>query len=478
MDNAACQACHQQRYESFATNHPGFGTWPYKRRTRIAFNHASHRGKHFAEKKQAFDCRVCHVTDSSGRVEQLASYETACASCHDEKIATSMGRGVPMFVLPTLDMAAMNKAGFDTLQWPQGATGDFDGRLPAAMKLLLASDPAARDAMESLGPGFEFQDVDPSDAVQVAACMVLAKSIRALLSDLGQRGPSAVSERLQPMPESPTMREPDVSALIAGLSADTIRGTAGWLPGLNVGKETWPRAEKPRVIKNAQLGARGTDDLERYKPPVEPIPARDRLKYDPAGEWSRDDETFSIRYRPAGHADPVLTAWLQLLASTPHLETQPVAAAMFKELTKATAQGLCTTCHSVEQAANGAMVVNWKAHDRATEPRGFTKFSHGPHLVLPQLSDCTSCHAIDETASVAPYADLSPHHFVSDFKPMAKQECAACHTKAAAGDRCQSCHNYHVEAVEAWRLDTTTPEHGAGGPRLNSAIRSPHSPFH
>jgi hypothetical protein len=148
----------------------------------------------------------------------------------------------------------------------------------------------------------------------------------------------------------------------------------------------------------------------------------------------------------------VLTAWLQVLASTPPLETQPIAAAMFKELSKPTAPGLCASCHSVEQAGGGALVVNWRAYDRTSEPRGFTKFSHGPHLVLPQLGDCTSCHAIDDGATVSPYADLSPQHFVSEFKPMAKQHCAECHTKAAAGDRCQSCHNYHVEEVERWRL--------------------------
>ena len=113
IENAACQSCHQQRFASFASDHPDFGNWPYERRTRIAFNHASHSGKYFAEKKQKFDCRACHVSDATDRVEQLASYETACASCHDEKIATSVGRGLPMLALPTLDVDALTKC------WPQ-----------------------------------------------------------------------------------------------------------------------------------------------------------------------------------------------------------------------------------------------------------------------------------------------------------------------------------------------------------------------
>ena len=74
-----------------------------------------------------------------------------------------MGSGVPMFALPTLDVEALKQAGHDIGPWPEAATGDFDGRLPPAMKLLLAADPAAAQAIAKLGAGFEFQDVDPDD---------------------------------------------------------------------------------------------------------------------------------------------------------------------------------------------------------------------------------------------------------------------------------------------------------------------------
>ena len=75
INNVACQSCHQQRYRSFAADHPDFGAWPYKRRTQIAFDHASHLGKHFPEKKQAFECLACHVSDLAGAVEKTVSYE-------------------------------------------------------------------------------------------------------------------------------------------------------------------------------------------------------------------------------------------------------------------------------------------------------------------------------------------------------------------------------------------------------------------
>jgi hypothetical protein len=178
LDNGACQACHQERYESFADDHPDFGVWPYERRTRIAFNHASHQAKHFAEKRHAFDCQQCHVEDATRRDQLLGSYEAACAACHDEKIATSVVQGVPMLVLPTLDVDALKTAGHNIGPWPAAATGDFDGRLPPAMKLLLAADPSAAKAMAMLGEDFEFLDVDRDDDKQLAACADLAAAIK------------------------------------------------------------------------------------------------------------------------------------------------------------------------------------------------------------------------------------------------------------------------------------------------------------
>ena len=125
------------------------------------------------------------------------------------------------------------------------------------------------------------------------------------------------------------------------------------------------------------------------------------------------------------------------------------------------------------------LAINWRAYDRTTEPRGFTKFAHGPHLTLPQLADCTSCHAIDDAANTAvSYTDLNPHRFVSEFKPMSKLQCAECHTATAAGDRCQSCHNYHVETVEGWRFSTPGKRFEVGAQRLDSAFRLPPSTQH
>jgi hypothetical protein len=420
MNNAACQACHQQRYESFAADHPDFGVWPYERRTRIAFNHASHRAKHFADKQQAFDCRRCHVEDATGTVQLTVGYDLACAACHDERIATSVARGMPMIALPTLDVDALREAGHDIGPWPEHATGDFDGRLPSAMKLLLASDPAATEAIAKLGDDFDFFDVDPDDTEQLAACATLAAAIRELFIDFGKSEAGAVRERLTAALGG-NVTAAEAAALVAGLSSDTLRGAA-WLP------------QSERDLTNTALPS------AEAKRPASLL----ATSFAPGGSWFRDDATLSIRYRPAAHADPVLASWLNLLTRS-DLPNQPITTSAFKELGNPLAPGLCVSCHGVEQTSGRALTINWRSYDGASASRAFTKFSHGPHLVLPQLADCTQCHEINDAAdAAASYVDRNPHRFASEFRPISKRQCAECHTATAAGDRCQSCHNYHV----------------------------------
>jgi hypothetical protein len=453
MDNTACQACHQQRYESFAVDHPDFGDWPHERATRIAFSHASHREKHFAEKKATFDCRSCHVEDAAGDVQLTLSFEAACASCHDEKIATSVARGIAMFALPTLDVDALREAGHDIGVWPEKASGDFDGRLPPVMKLLLASDAAAAEAMVTLGEGCDFFDVDPHNPKQLAACATLAGAIRQLMLDLGNSGTNIVRERLSAALGG-NVSAVEAAALLAGLSADTLRGAA-------------------------ELIREGDSDpamLTPQRAEVLPPSMISHANFAPSGTWFYDDATLSIRYRPAGHADPVLASWLQLMTRSA-LRKKPISHAAFKELTDPAAPGLCVSCHRVEQAAGGALPVNWRSYNRGSEARAFTKFSHGPHLVLPQLADCTACHEIDSAAVTgASPLKSDPHRFVKEFKMMPRGKCAECHTATAAGDRCQSCHNYHVslESLGARLRSTPATQDRSRSVKTSSETRPVH----
>jgi hypothetical protein len=428
ISDTACQSCHQKRYESFADDHPDFGAWPYERRTRIAFNHASHSTKHFAEKKQAFDCRSCHLDDATGQVQLLAGYDVACASCHDEKIVTSMSQGVPMLVLPTLDVEALKAAGHDIGPWPEDANGDFDGRVPPLMKLLLSADPAAASAIDTLGEDFEFIDIVAADREQLAAAATLAKATRDLMMDLLRRGPIAWQERLAKT-LGREVSDGECQNITSGLSAEIVRDAVrAWFGREDAGSPNW-KATQASGLRKAVGG----------------------VDMDPAGMWQSDNSRLSVAYRPAAHADPVLSGCLELLAATPDLAERPLALAMFKELSSAVAPGLCASCHSIEQA-DEKIAISWTAYDRTGAPRGLTKFSHGPHLVLPQLADCSHCHSIDATqATEVGDSTWDPHSHVSDFAPLSKRQCVECHTAKAAGDACQKCHNYHAEVVDGFR---------------------------
>jgi hypothetical protein len=392
------------------------------------------------------------VEDGTHSVQLLTNYDCACAACHDEKIRTSVGQGIAMLTLPTLDVGAYRKAGLEVGSWPAGATGDFDGRLPPIMKLLLAGDAHTAAALTKLGANFEFADLDTGNVDQLRASAALVDGIRQLLVDLSQNGPEAARVRLQSA-LARDLTSAELQLLVAGLSIDTVRDAArAWFPNADVGAKGW----------QSMPSASETE-------PRTPNPGR---PFAQAGAWSRDDATFAVRYLPSDHADPVLGGWLNLIGNTPTTDTQPLVAGAAKELMKPTAPGQCISCHSVDQTTADSLLVNWRPADLTAGSHTFTKFSHGPHLSLPQLADCTSCHALDSQASTAAsYADYDPHHFASDFQPLSKQQCATCHTTAAAGDSCQSCHRYHVDRVEEWRIPHHATEFDGMAKELGTALK-------
>lgn len=402
MDNRRCQSCHTQKFDSFASDHPDLGMYPYARRTPIAFSHTTHAGKYFAEKNRTFTCQQCHVEDVTTGVQLTVSYANGCAECHDSDIEMATSGGVALFALPSLDVDALNNSGHAVDAWPEEATGDFDGQLPAITRLLLSADPEAREAMRLLGPEFDFFDIDTDDPAHLQASANLARALQHLLDRL-YVDPSAKVKSTG-------------AELLAGLSSETVNSAvAAWFASSQV-------------------------------------PSTSQQSTEP-GQWFVDHASLSVRYQPTGHADPILKAWIDAVVSLPDV---PLRDALLLEFTGAKAMGRCTSCHSIERAstssltginqATGGLMVNWEPHDRRLEPRGFTNFSHAPHLLQVELRDCTACHTVNPTAdTTSNYTGYNPKAFVSDFQPVSKATCVSCHVKTAVGDSCTQCHNYHVK---------------------------------
>ncbi|MBI5366293.1 MAG: hypothetical protein HZA54_04590, partial [Planctomycetes bacterium] len=90
----------------------------------------------------------------------------------------------------------------------------------------------------------------------------------------------------------------------------------------------------------------------------------------------------------------------------------------------------CLTCHPGARAER----PEWRAASALGAGRGFTRYSHRPHL---ELRDCGGCHGVAAPGGNAP---------IRGFLPLDRAVCLECHTPERAGDRCLTCHAYHVDA--------------------------------
>lgn len=428
MTDARCQACHEQQYPSFVNGHPDFGVWPNTRRPRIAFNHASHQSTHYAKANRSFDCAGCHAKDATGDLTARTSYQQACASCHDDSIHKSLEAGIDLIALPSIDRASLDGSHPD---WPPAAQGDFDGEIPLLLRLLLASDPAANEAFSELGHDATFFDIDVEDDQSLAAGEALVNAMRRLLDELQEEGHGAIGYRIESLVGS---RGAPVDEYVSRLAVELIDELQSvWFGGQ-------PAPEEYDAIEDRQTG----------------------------GGWTLDHDRLALSYRSTGHDDPMLRAWIDLVVALPEEHAELRDAVLF-ELRQPGTPGQCLECHSVE-ATPGGIAVNWRGRDRLSEPRGFTRFSHRPHLTQPQLADCTACHTIDSPVDTQPaYRSLSTNEHTSEFVSLSKAACVECHRPHAAGDSCTQCHNYHVSPRSAAKRTASQAEIE----RLREALSDP-----
>lgn len=424
ISDRACQACHREEFHSFATDHPEFDRWPEQRRTRIAFDHTSHNAKHFPEEKQTFACSDCHHQDPSGAFQETLGYESTCANCHDSKIQASWAFGIAVISLPMLDVDALNAAGHDIGTWPESATGDFDGALPLFTKLLLLADEQAAKSINTLGPDFDFYDIDPHDSAQLEAATTIILATKQLIAELESSGQPTIATRLEKL----------LGRLLT--PAELTRATAHLSPAsIEILTKEW-LAEQNGNSNSLTDGDAGSDQVA-------------------AGGWFTDPVTLTLRYRPTGHADVFLTAWIDMLAEASEGQHGNAAENMLELAMKPTAPGMCGSCHSVDRLENGQLKVNWFAKQPTDLGPQFTAFSHAPHILQAELADCNTCHRLDQTAKVMnTYTQPDPYAFVPDFHELTRQNCAECHTPGAAGDSCTQCHRYHAagSAEFRWRI--------------------------
>jgi hypothetical protein len=399
-DNA-CQACHQARYESFAGDHPDFGDWPYVRSAGVAFDHAAHQAKHYPSRQTEFACVACHASDATGERQLTGDFAAMCAACHESSIAATLEEGLPLIALPGIDAAAVAETGRAPAAWPAAASDDFDGAVPVAAALLVAGEPATAAALERLLPRVDYFDVDPSERRQVEAAGVVAAALKTLVDELADDGPQALAGRLDEVLDR-ELSQAELASLASGLPPEVAAAF----------RDRW-------FGEGQTLPAQGGERAAL-------------LAKTPPGAWFLDESTLSLRYRAAGHADPWLRAWLDVLAEAASGPRASLAEPLLQAAFSPTAPGQCGQCHLARKGDVGRIAIAWGLPPLADAASRWTRFAHGPHLAT---MDCTSCHRMRDA--------IASGELVSEFEPLAKATCAVCHTPHAAGDSCTQCHRYH-----------------------------------
>ncbi len=217
--------------------------------------------------------------------------------------------------------------------------------------------------------------------------------------------------------------------------------------------------------------------------------------------WVRDDAGFSLDYHLQGHGDLWMKEWIDVLIERQSSGAPEVwLAYLVGEMAAPDKAGNCLLCHGDRSGSNLTASVNWAARYRDPTLKGWTKFNHRPHTLLPGLSDCRSCHQLRETPAgqdspASAVANRRPaptgsFHWAgfsksaadgtgqvqlaaasldtavpnpsteqgqrgqdgnlqtaghrSDFHSLTKTQCAACHQSGSTRSGCSTCHNYHV----------------------------------
>jgi hypothetical protein len=235
-----CQACHVVQFSRFSSGHPAFDDYPYRRRTRIIFDHMEHFARHFPEIEAKRDaarrppaaCIDCHVPGSDGRLMGTRSFDQTCSRCHLGQIRgfeRAMGpRGIAVLAVPGLDVQTLRQRNIGIGQWPEYA----EARFTSIMTLLLSGDRDARAALDATA-ALDLLDLRSATDDQLAAVARLAWAVKSLFRELSTDGMKKFRERLV----AATGRPPDdalLARLMVAIPRDVLLGARrDWFPDLD-----------------------------------------------------------------------------------------------------------------------------------------------------------------------------------------------------------------------------------------------------
>jgi hypothetical protein len=239
ISNEQCRSCHVVQFDSFDGNHPEFQNYPFRRRTRIIYDHASHFGKHYPEvakkdpaKLVPENCSTCHNSNADRRVMDVAPFDRTCAACHLDQIAgkerVSGPKGVAFLALPGLDLETLRQKNAPIGEWPE----DSEAALTPFMKLMISRSEEGRTLVEAVDK-LNLQDLASASDSDIQAVTKLAWEIKGLYYALIKNKGSDVLAGLDEIGSKSKRSTTLVADLTASMPRDVVASAQQeWLPRL------------------------------------------------------------------------------------------------------------------------------------------------------------------------------------------------------------------------------------------------------
>ncbi|MFT5603506.1 MAG: hypothetical protein ACI9G5_000458 [Paracoccaceae bacterium] len=417
VSNRQCDSCHQQQHESFKM-HPEFRSFSPAEKTEVAFDHQKHFVNYFLKddmRAQAkTQCDSCHTLSEGGRQMAVKSFGESCKGCHQKDVTGEKlyPPAVAVLGLPLLDVKTLADAGVRVGSWPAFA----EARLTPFMFHWLSQYPEIAPVLNKVRNGdidLSFLEGSSIQDLQLIGQMVWR--IKQLFLTVSSNGPQqllVLSEKIA----RADISDADGAAMFGSLSVSLMNGINGsWFKNIS------------RELANFEKGNSGA--TVSFESDSSALPGPSKL-----GGWYAKD--FNLYYQPSGHADPFMLSWLTFSGQYSH--SAPGLAAVFSELSARGTPGQCGKCH--ESLSESPRQIRWTMNSGAlssTNPTmrpqsSLNNFDHARHLHIVSQDGCASCHQLDM------------ENTVKQFSSITKADCQSCHTAAAAGDDCTTCHSYHL----------------------------------
>ena len=238
ISNEQCHSCHVVKFDSFDGDHPKFDSYPFKRRTRIIYDHAGHFGKHFPEvakkgrtKPIPATCSTCHDSRDDRRIMAVAPFEQTCAACHLNQIIgkerASGPKGVAFLTLPGIDLQTLAARHASIGEWPNAS----EAELTPFMKVIISGDDKGRTLIRAVD-SLNLQDLTTASDEQIEAVTQLVWTIKELFFALISGKASDVLAKLR-IGNDAKLGANLIPDLTANIARDVVvSAQREWLPNL------------------------------------------------------------------------------------------------------------------------------------------------------------------------------------------------------------------------------------------------------